>query len=207
MRIDAYEGKIKRLVYADDNGTLTFEQLCFAFERSQNWSDLKNPRSRLYKLFHHPLLYDEKQPSLLNVHRCILLGLVLCNGEDKLKARVLYDVLQDGMQQSISAGDKDFLLTITRLIEVSVYLTTLFYVEMENSCDYLNLLPKVGTSKFTRAVEEFLEEYQDLVYQTSDSRVSRSNLILRTAQNASYVLNSERIRVKWLIHCEAVDKK
>ena len=36
---------------------------------------------------------------------------------------------------------------------------TLFYIEQENSCDYLNLLPKVGTPKFTRAVEEFLEEY------------------------------------------------
>ena len=51
MRIDAYEGKIKRLVYAEDNGTLTFEQLCFAFERSPNWSDLRDPHSRLHKLF------------------------------------------------------------------------------------------------------------------------------------------------------------
>lgn len=84
---------------------------------------------------------------------------------------------------------------------------TLFYVEQENSCDFLNRLPKVGTPKFTTAVEEFLEEYQDLVYQTSDSRVSRSNLIIRTAQNASYVLHSERLRIKWLLHCEAVDKK
>jgi len=63
------------------------------------------------------------------------------------------------MQESVSAGDKDFLITITRLIEVSVYMITLFYIEQENSCDYLNLLPKVGTPKFTRAVEEFLEEY------------------------------------------------
>jgi hypothetical protein len=93
MRVDAYEGKIKRLVYSEDNGTLTFEQLCFAFERNSNWSDLKDPRSRLHKFFQHPLLRDEKQPHLLNVHRCILLGIVLCNGDDKLKARVLYDVL------------------------------------------------------------------------------------------------------------------
>ena len=93
MRIDAYEGKIKRLIYAEDKGTLTFEQLSFAFERSPNWADLKNPRSRLYKLFHHSLLRDENEKELLNVHRCILLGLVLCNGDEKLKARVLYDVL------------------------------------------------------------------------------------------------------------------
>ena len=42
---------------------------------------------------------------------------------------MLYDVLQDGMQESISAGDKDFVITITRLIEVSVYMITLFYIE------------------------------------------------------------------------------
>lgn len=98
MRIDAYEGKIKRLVYADDNGTLTFEQLCFAFEQNKNWSDLKNPHSRLYKFFKHPLLRDEEKPELLNVHRCILLGISLCSGDEHLKSRVLYDVLQDGMQ-------------------------------------------------------------------------------------------------------------
>jgi hypothetical protein len=82
LRIDAYEGKIKRLVYAEDDNTLTFEQLAFAFEGSTNWVEIKDPRSRLHKLFQHTLLRDEKKPELLNVHRCVLLGLVLCHGDE-----------------------------------------------------------------------------------------------------------------------------
>ena len=96
MRIDAFEGRVKRLVLEKDDGRLTFSQLLFSFESSNNWKDLQNERSLLSKLFHHPILRDENQVEYLNVHRCILLGLVLCIGDKRLKARVLFDVLQSG---------------------------------------------------------------------------------------------------------------
>lgn len=44
----------------------------------------------------------------MHVHKLIVLGLVLCNGTPEMKVRVLYDILQDNMQERISANDKDF---------------------------------------------------------------------------------------------------
>ena len=40
MRIDAYEGRVKRLVLEKDDGRLTFSQLLFSFESSAIWKDL-----------------------------------------------------------------------------------------------------------------------------------------------------------------------
>lgn len=56
------------------------------------------------------------------MNRAIVLGLLLCTGEERLKVRVLYDVLQDNMQDQISAGDKDFKATFKVLVELSCYL-------------------------------------------------------------------------------------
>jgi hypothetical protein len=93
MRVDAYEGRIKRLVLAEDKGTLSFEQLQYSFESSANWLELQNEKSELTKLFKHELLYDEQQNRRLNMDRLLLLGIAMCRGEDNLKARVLFDIM------------------------------------------------------------------------------------------------------------------
>ena len=97
MRIDQYEGRIKRYVNQDDKNTVTLRQLRYSFQEDQTWSDLQDDTSMLYRLFNSPELFDEEQPDKLNVIKLICLGLMLCGGTYELKARVLYDVLQDNM--------------------------------------------------------------------------------------------------------------
>ena len=60
MRIDQYEGRIKRYVNADDKNTVTLRQLRYSFQEDQTWSDLQDDTSMLYRLFNSPELFDEE---------------------------------------------------------------------------------------------------------------------------------------------------
>ena len=108
MRIDTYEGRIKRYVTMDDLNTVTLRQLAYSFEEDELWADLTDVTSVLFRLITQPELRDDEYSDRFNVHKLVILGLMLCGGEYDLKARVLYDVLQDNMQKKISASDKDF---------------------------------------------------------------------------------------------------
>ena len=119
IRIDEWEGKIKRFVSAQDEATVSIEQLQYSFKNLAHWEDLGDTGSTLYRAMTHVRLRDEKQPSRLNVHKMMLLGLILCPGSNDLKARVLYDVLQDNLQKTISANDKDFKITFARHVEIA----------------------------------------------------------------------------------------
>ena len=84
-------------MFAEDNNSISFEQLQYAFEPVKGWLDLQNLNSRISRLFNARLLRDSQRKDRLNVHRVILMGLVQCEGSPDLKARVLYDVLQDDL--------------------------------------------------------------------------------------------------------------
>lgn len=58
---------------------------------------------------------------------------MLCPGDNHLKARVFYDVLQDSLQETISAGDKDFAGSFNKLIELATKLAYRFEQEVEGN--------------------------------------------------------------------------
>ena len=93
MRIDQYEGRIKRYVNLEDNNTVSLRQLRYSFQEDDAWNGLQDETSVLWRLFNQEELKDVDQPDRLNVPKLICLGLMLCGGSDELKARVFYDVL------------------------------------------------------------------------------------------------------------------
>jgi hypothetical protein len=95
MRIDVFEGKVKRFVY--DKNSVTLTQLRYAFKDDKNWEDLQRDNSLLVKLITSEAFQDEKNPAEINIHTLILWGLLNCNGDKKMKSRVFYDVLQDSL--------------------------------------------------------------------------------------------------------------
>ncbi len=54
----------------------------------------------------------------MSIQYLLLLGLLYCQGSAIDKAKVLYDVLQDGLQDSIAANDKDLKDCFGRLVEM-----------------------------------------------------------------------------------------
>ena len=93
LRIDKYEGCVKRLVNKEDNGTVSLRQLQYAFQEEESWSSLHDETSVLYRLFNQPELKDENQPNRLSVAKLMAIGLMLCGGQADMKSRVFYDVL------------------------------------------------------------------------------------------------------------------
>jgi len=59
MRIDQYEGRIKRYVNKDDNNTVTLRQLRYSFQEDALWGGLTDETSVLFRLFNQPELKSE----------------------------------------------------------------------------------------------------------------------------------------------------
>jgi len=49
----------------------------------------------------------------------LLAGILFCQGSTDEKSRVFYDILQDGLQENISANDKDLKDCFGRLLEMA----------------------------------------------------------------------------------------
>lgn len=91
MRIDVFEGKVKRFVTGKNSVTLN--QLRYAFKTERNWEDLENDHSLLVKLITSDEFKDEENSDEINIHALLLWGILNCDGDNKLKARVFYDIL------------------------------------------------------------------------------------------------------------------
>ena len=119
---------------------------------------------------------DEDQPDKLSVIKLIILGLVLCGGSYELKARVLYDVLQDNMQQQISSSDKDFKSTFRTMVIMTCYLMLQIYRE-ESGAEYITKhYPQPGSLEFENLVDELLEDFLDAIY-GDESMLRRGDFI------------------------------
>jgi len=136
---------------------------------------------------------------VLSVSRCVILGILLCTGEEALKARVLYDVLQDNMQHQISAGDKDFRETFKKIVEIACFMVPDMLRETKDTEQNSNLKalfemrPKLESESFTDVVEIILDKHQDEVF-GQKSRLSRGEYLLATSKNSPWLFNAQKFR-------------
>lgn len=93
MRVDQYEGRVKRFVNTEDNNAVSMRQLRFSFSEDEAWADINKENSVTYHLFQQDELHDKDQKEKYQVHKLICLGLILCAGTKQLKTRVFYDAL------------------------------------------------------------------------------------------------------------------
>jgi hypothetical protein len=129
-RIDIFEGRIKRFV--NGKNSVTLQQLRFAFKDDKKWKELNEDDSLLCKILQSDYFADEKNQDEIGIYPLILWGLILCAGDARLKARVFYDVLQDSLQENISANDKDFKGTFGKLITLATKLVYDYEQEFSN---------------------------------------------------------------------------
>jgi hypothetical protein len=101
---------------------------------------------------------DEKNAGEINIQTLILWGLILCAGDPKLKARVFYDVLQDSLQETISANDKDFKESFGKLINLATKIAYQFESEYSG-------LDKTSSDRVTDdLIDEVAESFLDEVF-------------------------------------------
>ena len=139
-------------------------------------------------------LESEKNKGEIDVNNLMLWGLLLCAGDLKLKARVLYDILQDNMQETISATDKDFPESFGKLIE----LATKFPYEMQPQFDLQ--MDKKDVSKINEDLyDELKENFLDIVFDVAP-KLSKKDYQELIIKKAPWLFNPKEIRAH-------VDKK
>ena len=62
MRIDQYEGRVKRFVNKEDENTLSLRQLLYSLEDDTPWQDLQDETSVIYRLMNEPELREPDKP-------------------------------------------------------------------------------------------------------------------------------------------------
>ena len=118
----------------------------------------------MFRLFRQPELFDDNQRDKYSVHKLICLGLMLCTGEAALKARVFYDALQDNMQLKISGSDKDFAIIFNHFVVIACYMMLRFYREEASKPFVTQHYPRPGTHEFQETLENFREDYLDIIF-------------------------------------------
>ena len=189
-RIDIFEGRVKR--YVSGKNSVTLQQLRYAFKDDKKWDDLNNDDSLLVQVLKSEFFEDETYKGELNIYALILWGLLLCPGDNHMKARVLYDVLQDSLQETISAGDKDFAGSFNKLIELATKLVYRFEHEVEGNAS----APKVSEEKIDEdLLEKIKESFLDEVFGSS-SKMSRKDYMEAVASKQNWISSSKQVRDK-----------
>ena len=184
-RIDIFEGRVKRFV--NGKNSVTLQQLRYAFKDDKKWSDLFNEDSVLCQILESEFFEDEKNQGEINIHALILWGLLLCPGDNKLKARVLYDVLQDSLQPTISANDKDFRETFDKLVSLATKLPYTYHVEF-NGGQPTNS-DKINDDLLETLAESFLDEVFG-----SLAKLPRNEYMQTVATKQNWIFNPKEIR-------------
>lgn len=187
LRIDVFEGRVKRFVLGRTGVSIT--QLRFAFKNDKNWKDLEDDNSLLLKILKSEFFKDEKE-GLINIYALLLWGLLLCGGDNKMKARVFYDILQDNLQETISAGDKDFPIIFNKLINLATLLPQQYIQESESA----GPLQKFDTNKMDENFYEKIREiFLDEVYGLK-SRWPRKVYMQLVEKKSNWIFSSQKIR-------------
>eukprot|EP00347_Sterkiella_histriomuscorum_P004742 403359281 len=184
-RIDVFEGRVKRFV--NGKTSVSLAQLQYAFKDDKKWSDLYDEHSNLVQILKSEYFRDENLHNEINLQALILWGLLLCNGDAALKARVFYDVLQDNLQETISANDKDFPENFDKLM----HLATSMVYEYEH--EFYNGPVRFSDNITDTLLEEIREDFLDQVY-GARAKLTRKDYMEFISTKQNWIFNPSQIR-------------
>lgn len=157
------------------------------------WHDLANDDSLLVKVLTSEYFEDEDNKGSISRDAMILYAILASNGDAATKARVLYDVLQDNNQEFISANDKDFGVSVNKIIDLA---TKLVYANLHLVDDTAS--PKVDPANFSQIddkKEEIAENILDDVFGAA-SKLTRKEWEGKVAKTQKWLFNTKEARTK-----------
>lgn len=129
----------------------------------------------------------------------MLFGLLYCKGSIEEKSMVFYDVLQDGLQEVISASDKDFKDCFKRMINMAstvIHQWSQQFGDEEvknNGTD--PIFGDAESSAWNEALDTIEEQFLDLIFDVQ-SRIKREEFIKEVTKNGVYLFKPAEIRKK-----------
>ena len=140
----------------------------------------------------------------IDLYKLITLGVVLCWGSHKLKARVLYNVIQTHIQEFIVPNDRmdDVLRNI---IVFSAVLNVKRACREAKETDYAKAEIPIALVD-DEMVDEVKEEFLDAVFGT-ESKLERGLFLSKVeSEQCSWILDAELVRAKVKEHLKARKK-
>ena len=215
LRVDIFEGNVKRLLHG--RTYVTLKQLRYAFKHRPQWqkdlpfikpiTELKDDEdseaSALTRLITDEIMLyqgpedDTDEESFgqikIDIYKLITLGIILCHGEKKAKARVLYNTVQSNLQDNISAMDSELQVYFSDIIHLSTSLMMKREAK-ENKGSYEDTEISLEAID-DDLIEEIRDDFLEAVF-GFDSHIKRDNFITNVINKAPWVLDSELIRKK-----------
>ena len=163
------------------------------FATDKVWADLANDDSLLVKVLTSEYFEDEENKGTISRDAMILFAVLSSNGDAATKARVLYDVLQDNNQEFISANDKDFDGSFSKLVDLATKLlyTHIHFVDASAQ-------PKINVSDFSTIDEkksELSEQFLDEVFGAA-SKLTRKEWETKVAKTQKFLFTLKETRSK-----------
>jgi len=121
----------------------------------------------------------------MHIQYLLLFGLLYCTGSNEEKAKVFYDVLQDGLQETISANDKDLKDCFGRLIEMgtsNIHKWAKLYGNKSNK-GVVEIFEKNDSQvkEWKKVIEIIKEKFLDDVFDVS-SKIERKEFIMKVSK-------------------------
>jgi hypothetical protein len=159
------------------------------------WADINDDNSVLSKVLKSKYFADSENEGQVSRDALLIYGMLLSTGDAKLKARVLYDILQDNNQEFISANDKDFNDTFNKILD----LATLFLYSHVRLVDD-SATPRLDESQFEEKLNEELrnelsEAFLDDVFGPA-SKLLRKEWEDKVAKSQKWLFSSKETRAK-----------
>lgn len=130
---------------------------------------------------------SENFPDELSTERIILVGILLCRGNARMRADVFWRVVQEGPTPFIGAQDKDFYPAFQDMVEIGVLILKDFARNQQMS-KYLNHNLKL------KNVYRMHENFVDKIY-GFESRLDREIWIEKVAKQVPWILKPETMRL------------
>lgn len=87
--------------------SVKLESMAEVFKVHPAWSGLSDPNSDIVKLLKSEFMHDE-ETDMLSVSKLRAIAILWCDGDPKEKVVEFYENMQDAMQVTIAASDRDF---------------------------------------------------------------------------------------------------
>lgn len=202
-----FEGRVKKLVF--NKSTITIRQLQYALGKDfDDFVDLTDKDSQISRILTSPPFQPEIaenedwMSSSVDIDRLLLFGLLYCKGTHQVKCLAFYDILQDALQDLISATDKEITFALIWLFEVSTHWVHSWAMEAAKADGTEG---KIDSSKVNESFAE-LDSYKELLDEMHEnflddafgnaSRMPRSEFLEVLEKNCKYLFTPVDLRKK-----------
>ena len=137
-------------------------------------------------------MYDQENKQKIWVSGLLLLGILYCSASDKAKANSYFEVVQEGLNEQISASDRDIKEVFPRLL-IFANTMTYHFTAIKLGKDISETKEAEEEQQFEEIFEEIYNEMLDDIFDNSQ-RMTRTEFTNLMAGRCKKYINAGELR-------------